>query len=116
MPGSNVKVKQINLERGGPTAETAVRNMVNELTTAKRTGYKAVILIHGYGSSGTGGAIKAAVKQKLKERSLSGIIRDFAGGEDWTNRKGEFTDICSQLNDFSFHVEGNRGVTVVLLK
>ena len=116
LQGSNVKVKQINLERGGPTVETAVRNMINELATAKRTGYRAVILIHGYGSSGAGGAIKIAVKQKLKERSLSGVVRDFAGGEDWANRKREFIDICTQLRDFGPDVEGNKGVTVVLLK
>ena len=111
-----VKVKEINLERGGPTVEEAIRNMVNELSTAKRIGCKAVVLVHGYGSSGVGGAIKIAVKEKLKERSLSGIIRDFVGGEDWLNRKGEFMEICTQLRDFSKYVEGNRGITVILLK
>jgi hypothetical protein len=111
-----VKVKEINLERGGPTVETAIRNMINELSTAKRTGYKAVILIHGYGSSGTGGAIKVAVKQKLKERSLSGVVRDFAGGEEWQGRKRTFTETCTQLRDYSTYVDGNSGLTVVLLK
>ena len=111
-----VKVKEVNLERGNPTAEAAIRNMVNELSTAKRAGYKAVVLIHGYGSSGTGGAIKAAVKQKLKERSLSGVVRDFTGGEDWLNRKREFTETCEQLRDFSSYVDGNKGITVVLLR
>ena len=111
-----VKVKEINLERGGPTVDVAIGNLVNGLSTAKGSGYKAVVLVHGYGSSGTGGAIKIAVREKLKERSLSGIVRDFAGGEDWINRKSGFIDICPQLRDFSKYVEGNRGVSVVLLK
>ena len=111
-----VKVKEVNLERGSPIVETAIRNMINELSTAKRAGYKAVVLVHGYGSSGTGGAIRTAVKQKLKERSLSGIVRDFTGGEEWHNRKREFMEICTQLRDFSTYVDGNRGITVVLLK
>ena len=111
-----VKVKEINLERGSPTVEIAVRNMVNELLTAKRAGFRAVVLIHGYGSSGTGGVIKPAVKAKLRDRSLSGIIRDFAGGEEWLNRKREFVEACAQLEDFSAYIDGNRGLTVVLLK
>ena len=113
---SAVKVKEINLERGSPTVDVALRNMINELSTAKRMGCKAVILVHGYGSSGTGGVIKIAVKEKLKERSLSGVVRDFVGGEDWLNRKGEFMEICTQLKDFSTYVDGNRGLTVILLK
>jgi len=111
-----VKVKEINIERGGPTVETAMSNMVNGLSTAKRAGYKAVILIHGYGSSGAGGAIKAAVKEKLAERSMSGIVRDFTGGEEWLNHSRDFSNICGQLRDYGKYVEGNRGVTVILLK
>ena len=111
-----VKVREINLERGKPTAETAIRNMVNELSTAKRTGYKAVLLIHGYGSSGVGGAIKVAVKEKLKDRSLSGMVRAYAGGEEWSAHKQEFVQICAQLRDYSSYIGGNKGITVVLLK
>jgi len=111
-----VKVKEINIERGSPTVEEAIRNMVNQLSTAKGTGYKAVVLIHGYGSSGTGGAIKVAVKGKLKERSMSGVVLDYVGGEDWLNRKKTFIEACSQLKDFHTGIDGNRGVTVVLLR
>lgn len=111
-----VKVKEINLERGNPTVETALKNLVNELSTAKRAGYKAAILIHGYGSSGNGGAIKVAVKIKLKEPMFSGMIRDFTAGEDWADRKKGFINSCSQLGDFNNYIEGNRGLTVVLFK
>ena len=114
--GIAVKVREINIERGSPTVEEAMRRMVNELSTAKGAGYRAVVLVHGYGSSGTGGAIKAAVKQKLNERSLSGMVRDYAQGEEWVNRKRDFMEACSQLKDYDRHVSGNRGVTVILLK
>ena len=111
-----IKVKEINIERGNPDVETAIRKMVNELSTAKRAGFRAVVLIHGYGSSGTGGAIKTAVSEKLKERSLSGVVRSFAGGEDWINRKREFIEVCTQLRDFNTYIEGNKGITVISLK
>ncbi len=111
-----VKVKEINLERGKPTVDVALRKLVDELATAKRMGFRALIVVHGYGSSGVGGAIKAALKGKLKEGSLRGIIRAFVGGEEWINCKSSFIEVCPQLKDFNNYVEGNRGLTVILLK
>lgn len=111
-----IKVKEINLEYGSPTVDVAVRNMVNHLGTCKRQGFKAVILIHGYGSSGVGGSIKVAVRSKLKESSLSGIVKEYCGGEQWYEKKREFISNCQQLSDFGNRVQGNQGITVVLLK
>jgi len=111
-----VKVKEVNLERGNPTVEVAMRKLVNELSTAKGAGYRAVILVHGYGSSGVGGAIKVSTKGKLKESSLIGLVKDSVGGEAWMDRKKPFLEACSQLKDFDRYIEGNKGLTVVLLK
>ncbi len=111
-----VKIKEINLERGNPTVDVALRNLVNELSTAKMAGYKAAILIHGYGSTGSGGAIRSAVKIKLKEPMFAGMIRNCIGGENWAEKKKEFIEGCSQLRDFNNYIEGNRGITVVLFK
>ena len=110
------KVKEVNLEYGSPAADAAVRNMVNQLGTCKRQGYKAVILVHGYGSSGTGGSIKAAVRSKLREPSLSGMVRSYCGGEHWFEKKKELLNICSPLSDYQRKIDGNQGVTVVILK
>ena len=110
------KVKEINLEYGAPTVDAAVRNMVNQLSTCKGQGYKAVILVHGYGSSGVGGGIKTAVRSKLRDSSLSGLVRNSCGGENWFEKKQEFLGICRYLSDFQRKVDGNQGVTVVILK
>ena len=110
------KVKEINLEQNSPTMDTAIRNMVNQLGTCKGQGYKAVILVHGYGSSGVGGGIKAAVRSKLRETSLSGIVRLSCGGENWFEKKKELLSICNPLSDYQRKIDGNQGVTVVLLK
>jgi len=110
------KIKEINLEYGSPTVDMAVRNMVNQLGTCKGQGYKAVILIHGYGSSGVGGGIKNAVRSKLRESSLSGIVRSCCGGEQWYEKKKELLSICGQLTEYQRKIDGNQGVTVVILK
>lgn len=111
-----VKVKEINLERGYPTVETALREMVDQLGTCKRQGHRAVILIHGYGSSGQGGKIKSAVRSKLKESSLSGLVKTSCSGDEWPEQKKGYIDYCPQLRDFEARIRGNAGVTVVLLK
>ena len=111
-----VKVKEVNLERGYPTVDMAIRDMISQMGTHKRQGYRAVILIHGYGSTGIGGKIKSAVKLKLREPSLSGIVRKTCGGEDWLIHKKEMLSICNQLRDFEIRISGNPGVTVVILK
>ena len=111
-----VKVKEINLERGYPTVAAAMSRLVNELSTAKGSGCKAAVIVHGYGSSGTGGAIKAAAKGKLKEPFLKGIVKDMVAGEEWYSRKKDFLNHCNQLKDFNRYVDGNKGITVVLIK
>lgn len=111
-----IKIKEINLERGWPTVDVAVRDMVSQLGTCKRQGYRALILIHGYGSSGTGGSIRPAIRGKLRESSLSGLVKAWCGGEEWMNRKREMIDYCSQLKQYEQRVSGNQGITVVILK
>ncbi|MDD3169217.1 MAG: hypothetical protein PHC91_07135 [Eubacteriales bacterium] len=110
------KIKEINLEYGSPTVDAAVRNMVSQLGTCKGRGYKAVLLVHGYGSSGIGGGIKTAVRSKLRESSMSGIVRSSCGGEHWFQKKKELIGLCQSLTDYQRKIDGNQGVTVVILK
>jgi len=110
------KVQQINLERGLPTVDEAVRRMKNDLATAKMSGYKAAILIHGYGSTGVGGAIKPAVCKNLSQPGLVGIVKDWVCGENWQSKKILFLAHCPALKEHSRHIDGNAGITVVLLK
>lgn len=110
------KVVELNLESGMPSAENAVRTMKNALATYKGQGVKAVVLIHGYGSSGTGGVIKTAVQKALGESSLRGIVRLSVGGESWGSRKKELLTLCGSLSDFERRIAGNAGVTVVILR
>ena len=58
-------VRTVNLEQGMPTVEEALQRMRLELGTSRTLGYKIVRLIHGYGSSGRGGAIREAVRKNV---------------------------------------------------
>lgn len=110
------KIAEINLERGHPTVEEALRELVSALMTCKGKGCKGVVLIHGYGSSGAGGKICLAVRMKLRDASLSGIVRASCAGEHWTDRKREMITFCPQLSEKENRIAGNHGVTVVILK
>jgi hypothetical protein len=111
-----IKVREVNLEYGYPTADMAVRNMVDQLGSCKRQGIRSVILIHGYGSSGTGGKIKKAVNQKLRDPSLVGLVRMTCPGEQWMDKKRTMLNACPGLKDYESRISGNYGVTVVVLK
>lgn len=110
------KIVELNLENGSPTISVAVQNMKNALTTYKGKGYKAVIVIHGYGSTGVGGGIKAAIRKCLCENSMRGIVRMMVGGEDWLNHKRTALAICKDLERYEYRIANNNGVTVVILK
>lgn len=86
------KVAEVNLERGWPTVEEALRETVSRLMTCKGQGVKAVILIHGYGSSGAGGRIGPAVRSRLRESSLRESCA-VCTGEDWINKSAK----CSRF-------------------
>lgn len=110
------KITQLNLEYGSPNIETALQKMKNALTTYKGQGYKAVLIIRGYGSTGVGGGIKIAVTKALGENSMCGIVRATCGGEEWINKKKDIISICKGLENFERKISGNNGVTVVILK
>ncbi len=110
------KVSELNLEYGNPTVESALQKMKNALTTFKGQGYKAIIIIHGYGSSGVGGGIKTAVRTCLSTSSMSGIVRMVFNGESWGYNKKTAISFCKQLEEHQRRILGNEGVTVVILK
>ncbi|MDP3058903.1 MAG: hypothetical protein Q8N36_05555 [bacterium] len=110
------KVVEVNLEYGRPTVDMAVKNMKNALTTCKKQGSKAVILVHGYGSSGVGGAIKLAIRRELADRSMSGIVRAAIGGEEWHVKKKDVTSLCPALDEYERRLCHNEGVTIVVLR
>ncbi len=108
-------IKTLNLELGNPTTLEAIQKLKNSLSTYKRQGCKAVIVIHGYGASGVGGSIKTAVRTCLRDSAMKGIVRMPVAGEDWINKKREAISLCGALAGKDREIE-NQGVTVVVLQ
>lgn len=109
----------INLEQDRPNVETAMRKLRMELSTLRRLGVHGVKIIHGYGSSGSGGAIRAATHAYLRERVKETWIRAYCPGE----RFGPFENVGRQIVTMipAFRQDSdwgrqNDGITVVVLR
>lgn len=108
----------INLEDGMPTVEAARIRLDQALRTAKSRRYDTMKIIHGYGSSGKGGAIKQDVQRLLAEKKRIKAIRGYVKGECFTpfdpSARG-LLDKCPDLAKDRDYSRGNDGVTIVLL-
>jgi hypothetical protein len=83
-PRASTAIKVVNLEEGLPTTHDALAKLSREIVIAGKEGAFALKLIHGYGSSGTGGDIRIAVQKRLQEMRGDGLIRGFIFGEEWS--------------------------------
>jgi len=108
----------INLEEGKPTAEVAKKMMIASLERIKKQGGGPVKIIHGYGSSGQGGAIRIAVQKSLALRCASGWVKAYVPGEKWeifndeTRRILDMTPGIRQDRDLG---RSNLGISIIFL-
>ena len=109
----------INLELGYPDSKLAISILKSEITASKKLGYKAIKLIHGYGSSGKGGRIKSAVQKELASQMEMGRIKHFVNGENFSMfcEEGRLaTKLCPDLRSDSDYTASNSGITIIILK
>ena len=112
------KMRIINLEQGMPTTDRALVLMGQMLRTAKAGGERCIKLIHGYGSTGSGGAIRAAVCRELRARQATGSIRLFVQGDRFSpfyEEARRAVDLCTELAKDRDYARANQGITIVVL-
>jgi hypothetical protein len=111
-------MEEIDIEYGMPTVTEAMPLLTDRLRSLKKSGVKAVKLIHGYGSTGKGGRLRKATLTLLEESKQSGLIKDFVIGEQWTKfelRTLTLIDRMPQLYKDQDLERHNRGITIVFL-
>ncbi len=112
------KHRTVNLEKGLPTVRQALERLRQELELARLQGYRVLTLIHGYGSSGRGGAIRTEIRRQLDYLHERGEISDVVAGEDFDRRSGRGRQLIRRFPFLSLRhdaIHGNRGVTLVVL-
>ena len=105
----------VNLEAGMPTVDMARTHLNMTLRSAKANRVKVLKLIHGYGSSGKGGAIRADVLAQLAQKKRAGQIKEFVRGEDFSPFDSAIIDACPSLSRDIDYSRANHGITMVLL-
>jgi hypothetical protein len=111
-------LKVVNLEEGLPTVERARLRLEHELNQARRSGYVALKLIHGYGSSGVGGALRTELQKELRQAVDHGSIRAFIAGENWRISDEASWALLQRFPEWKQDSDlgrGNRGISIVVL-
>jgi len=112
-------MKIINIESGHPRVEEAINRLTNELYKARASGDYAAKIIHGYGSTGTGGAIKGAVKRQMSSYISRRMIKSFCTGEEFGPFSAKGRNLVALHPDIKKDIDwgrNNDGITVVIFK
>jgi hypothetical protein len=111
-------IKVVNLEEGMPTVEQARLRMEHELHVARVGGYKAVKLIHGYGSSGAGGILRTELQKALRLAAYNRTIQTVIAGEDWRISDETTWKLLKRFPEWKQDLDlgrNNRGLSIVVL-
>ncbi len=77
-------IRTINLKSNRPTAAEGIQQLEREISSAQYQRIKIVRIIHGWGSSGTGGTLKTASHRALRSMQAKHLIKTFLSGDDYS--------------------------------
>ncbi|MGB7438725.1 MAG: Smr/MutS family protein [Candidatus Acidiferrum sp.] len=109
--------KTLNIEAGLPTVDEARRLLLGELRQAKQSGVIAMKIIHGYGSTGKGGALRSGLRSSLLRRRKEGLVTRVIFGEKWSVFEEDARyalERCPELRHDRDLNRSNEGITLVL--
>jgi hypothetical protein len=112
------EIRVVDLERGLPTVDEARRRLANAIELARRDHVRVLKVIHGYGSTGSGGRLRTHLRASLRIARKNSEIRLFVTGEEFRisdERAWELLRKCPELKQDSDLGRGNPGITLVLI-
>ena len=77
-------IRTLNVEADFPTLDEARRLVAEAIRVAKKERVLVLKVIHGYGSTGKGGALCVGLRKSFALRKKEGLIKDFVLGEDFS--------------------------------
>lgn len=119
LPILNSDTIELNIKSGNPTVEEALDRLTRVVRELHDLDVKAIVLIHGYGSTGKGGRIKWAVHEALEHNQYADRIEGYYFGEQVPYGSQACQDLLKQrpgLRQYLKHFKvGNAGMTILLL-
>ena len=113
------KIRTYNVEAGRPSLEEARRLVIEEIKRAKRERVGVLKVIHGYGSSGKGGALCVGLRKSFGLRKKEGVIKDFIAGEEYSIFNQRVLALLEAVPESRSDPDlnaTNEGITVLRLK
>lgn len=110
--------KLINLKDGRPIVDAAMDKLVKAVDAARIESVTVLTVIHGYGSSGKGGAIRVACRELLKHLKDQKKIQQSIPGEQFDRRATRVKDIIRRFPALGTHSDlgkKNPGITIVIV-
>ena len=108
----------VNLKADMPTVEESRQRLSQAIAEGRRRGVAVIKLIHGYGSSGTGGALREGIRKSLRKRRKKGEIRGYIFGENWSvfdeGAQALLVEHPTLKSDTDLN-RGNEGVSILIL-
>jgi len=111
-------LREIDIKYDMPTVDNAIRRVTYNIKNASPFGVSAIKFIHGYGSTGKGGAIRVEIRKYLERQKQRGQIKDYIKGEDFSifdEATREAFAGCDALRRDSDLERHNNGITIVIL-
>jgi hypothetical protein len=108
----------VNLKEGLPTVSEAIRRLDVKLEAARGRGARVVRVIHGWGSTGSGGRIKAATRRRLRRLEQAGRIKRFVTGETYAESSEDGGRLLKEYPALKTSLRTdskNPGITFVIL-
>jgi hypothetical protein len=112
-------MRTFNVEVGLPTLDEARRLVIEEIRRAKRDGARVLKVIHGYGSSGKGGALCVGLRKSFGLRKKEGVIKDFIDGEGFSIFNPTVLAMLESVPELRGDCDlnnTNEGITILWLK
>ncbi len=111
-------MRVVNIKRDNPNVDYALFLIDEEIKYSRAVGNRVIVIIHGYGSHGQGGAIRQGVKEYLPKLKKSGTIITYVFGENWGETNADVKEIERIspeiiLNENLSSI--NSGVSVILI-
>jgi len=110
---------ELNIKQDGPYVDEALERLTEYLRKSLEVGIKAIVLIHGYGSSGEGGRIKWAIHDALENNRYADRVEGFHYGEEVPFGSQGYHELLKRRPGLKRYLKrfkvGNAGMTVLLL-
>jgi hypothetical protein len=114
-----VDVVELNIKQDNPSVEDALDILAVKIRELQELGIKAIILIHGYGSSGEGGHIKRAIHEALELNRYADRVDEYFHGENVPYGSPAYHELMKKRPSFKRYLRhfkaSNAGMTLLLL-